>query len=210
MSRVYKKTDISIKKTKYYNFLDINEIYYKELKFLFNKKYLKHYIGKIRLYKSFTETNILNIKNINNELFFKTIKYYKFYNKLYGRFLKFNFKNNIMKILKFSNFLNNSLLLLFTYLELKLDTIIFRLNFSNSLLMSQELILNKNVLVNNHIITNINYICNFCDIITLKNFDDYFFFNINSKHYIFNSALFIIFIIITENHNPALTTNKRA
>ena len=96
----------------------------------------------------------------------KTIKH-KEVNKL-CTYYKINKKNLIKFYLKLkktsSNFIENLILIL----ESKLDTILFNLNFVNSINQAQQYIQHKHVLVNNKIINFTHFLCQQNDKISIN------------------------------------------
>jgi small subunit ribosomal protein S4 len=68
--------------------------------------------------------------------------------------------------LKTQKFNNNFLL---QYIEFRLDCILYRLGYTNSILEARQLINHKHILVNNKIITIPSFNCQIKDIISIKN-----------------------------------------
>nr|AJF36682.1 ribosomal protein S4 [Gefionella okellyi] len=120
----------------------------------YNKKYNKY---RIKKYKVF---NILK-----KDILYLFKKYY--INVSYKQFKHINLLTNyIQRIKSSSKYIKKEPYLL---LERRLDTIIYRLNISNSLIEAKKLISYGNILINNKIIKNTSYILRSGDTIGLIN-----------------------------------------
>ena len=117
-----------------------------------NKKIVEKEDIKTTNISSISENNLIKLKEVN-----KLCTYYKI-----------NKKNLIKFYLKLkktsSNFIENLILIL----ESKLDTILFNLNFVNSINQAQQYIQHKHVLVNNKIINFTHFLCQQNDKISIN------------------------------------------
>jgi ribosomal protein S4 len=85
---------------------------------------------------------------------------------LYGGLSCKRLKNNLNRVLKNKNFINSQLELLKLF-ETRLDTILYRAKFSDSLRSAGQLITHGKVYVNNHQIKSKSYLINIGDLISL-------------------------------------------
>jgi len=127
------------------------------------------------IYKRFTFRNYLNLKQFyrndfikmkkNNLLFLKKNFKEKLNNKQWLKHLYGGIKNKKIKILIFKG------KTFFSFVESRLDIVLFRTHLFSSLLAVRHLIIHKNIKVNSKIITNSGLILKPGDLIKFKKFE---------------------------------------
>lgn len=164
---------------------------YKRIKkrILFIKKKYNKWSNKYVIKKY----NVFNI--LKKDILYLFKKYY--INVSYKQFKHiFLLKNYIQRIKLYSKYIKKEPYLL---LEKRLDTIIYRLKFSNTLIESKKLISYGKILINNKIIKNTSYILKFGDIISINK--NYLFFIKNKfNYYMYNNKWLINIPIYLESN----------
>lgn len=148
------------------NYLNLKKKKWERLIYYYKKK-----LSKYRRFNPQNQNLYLISKYPNrgtsyNKKFRKTLHASKRFRLFYGGMKKKILKHKIKFLYnkKFKN-LNNLLLNIF---ESRLDTVIYRAKFSNSMRNAQQLILHGKILVNNQTITNKSYILKSGDLITVN------------------------------------------
>lgn len=139
------------------------------------EKLIQHYKRKLKRYKKFkpqNQTQYLVTRYPNKgtgyeKRFRNTLHKKKILNFFYGSFSKKFIKNQIKLTLKKNNTLLNINVLFLKHFEKRLDTVLYRAKFSNSIRNAQQLIVHGKILVNNRIVTHKNYILKKEDLVTV-------------------------------------------
>ena len=139
------------------------------------EKLIQYYKWKSKRYKKFKPQNQTqhlvtkypNKRTAYEKRFKNTLQKKKVFNLFYGNLSKRFIKNQIKLAIKKNNkFLNINILFL-KYFEKRLDIVLYRAKFSNSIRNAQQLIVHGKILVNNRIVTHKNYILKKEDLITV-------------------------------------------
>jgi len=146
------------------------------------ERLIQHYKRKLKWYKKFKPQNqiqYLVTKYPNKGTGYKkrfrnTLHATKRLNLLYGGFSKKFIKNKIKLTLKRNNSFSKINMLFLEYFEMRLDTILHRAKFSNSIRTARQLIAHGKILVNDKVIIRKNYILKKEDLIKINSKNKHF------------------------------------